>query len=85
MSVNVHTERSAEVITVDAWRAKVSKAICSAREFSRESFTGRRKSYGVGSFRAGRRPPCAEDAMTRAGRADEETVTKGTSARRAAT
>jgi hypothetical protein len=42
--VNVQTDRSAEVITVEACRAKVSKAIWSAREFSRESFTGRRKS-----------------------------------------
>ncbi len=44
MSCTEHTVRNAEVSTVEACRANVSKAICRVREFSRDSFTGRRKS-----------------------------------------
>ena len=42
--LTAQTVRSDEVKTVVAWRAKPSKASCSIRECSRESWIGRRKS-----------------------------------------
>jgi hypothetical protein len=45
---------------MEAWRAKVSKAIWSSREFSRDSLTGCRKSYGVTGRHLSRTAPVVE-------------------------